>query len=198
ATLTAGTMLLLGQLGNDDAREACRRERETDPAAWIEHRSSVTDHAPALGAELDAWAERWVAARQSECSEPQPPRRAELGACLDAGANGLGRLVGWMGTADRATWQALQAHPGPRPLAGVIETLPDPTRCAAGTEPRATTQARAAWGHLLAARMGLTERDSEAAEREAVLAVEQAQVLGDPGLRVAAEHHRLLLDVRRG
>jgi serine/threonine protein kinase/tetratricopeptide (TPR) repeat protein len=197
AVLTACVMMLAG-LHHQGEVEACRKDRDALPAAWVARRASVEPKHHALGAELDAYAEQWRAGRLSACHEPDAARRAEIDACLDAGATGLGRLANELGTASTALWQDLRMHPGPRPLAGLVETLPDPTRCVTDLEPRATPQARETWELLLAARMSLASGDVAEGTRQAARALELARAQGDrPRLRVA-EYLQLLIDVRRG
>ncbi|MCX4247501.1 serine/threonine-protein kinase [Paraliomyxa miuraensis] len=196
AAATAMLMTVSGAI-QAEAVQACRQDRQGWPTAWVEHRTAIRTELPELGNQLDDWSTHWSSTRQSTCHEPEPERSSELDACLDAGATGLGHLVRWLGTADRSTWQALREHPGPSPLAGLVETLPDPIRCATGSEPRTTPAARAAWDHLLAARMELAAGHGPDAEREATLATEQARALGDRGLRAAAEHTLLLAGASR-
>jgi serine/threonine protein kinase len=196
AMLTACVMLLTGQL--DSEAESCRKAREALPVEWLAHRQVVEPRLPALGAELDAWAERWRDGRRAACSVPTPARRAEIDACLDASAGALGQLAREPAAASPAAWQQLHAHPGPRPLAGLVEVLPDPTRCVTGGEPRAEPAAREAWEQLVRARLALAGGDLVAAGRASARAVERSRELGDRARLVVAEYQQLLLDARRG
>jgi eukaryotic-like serine/threonine-protein kinase len=197
AVLTVCVMVLSG-LHHEGKIEACRDARDALPAEWVTYGPTVVAELPTLGTELGAYAERWRTSHQSVCHVPDAAQRTAIDACLDASAADLNQLASQLGTTNATTWQALRMHPGPRPLAGLVETLPDPARCVTDREPRAAPSARAAWDHLLAARWGLVQGDLDAAARHAALAVELSRVQGDRPRLVAAEYQQFLVDARRG
>ncbi len=192
-TATAAVAGMVALNGTDPIAE-CRKSRQVAPTGWYEHTEAIRARAPTVGVtdELETWAQGWQAARVQACHQSEPEARAELDACLDDGLAAFDKLTGWLATAERGAWRRLQDHPGPRPLAGLVDTLPQPGQCA--TEPVASTTIET-WEQLLAARVHHAEGDIDQARRRATQAVARARGLGDRSLTAAGEYQLLMLDL---
>ncbi|MEM9463439.1 MAG: serine/threonine-protein kinase [Myxococcota bacterium] len=197
AVLTAAVTAGLG-LGFDNAIERCRAERSSGPADWVEREPWITTQDRQLALSLARYAERWQESRQAACHVVEPEPRAKIEACLEQGAERLGELSDWLTGADRRVWTDLVEHPGPRPLVGLLATLPEPTRCLTDSEPRTGAEHRRAWRALLEARAAVGDGKPHWAAEQAERAAELARRVGDRPLWVAAEYQRLKIDTQRG
>ncbi|MCH9685934.1 MAG: serine/threonine protein kinase, partial [Deltaproteobacteria bacterium] len=178
-------------LTSTDAITQCRASRDAPPPVWSEHRTRIESQAPELAAELDQWADGWQAARMQVCHHTTAQLQATSDACLDEAQTSFGRLTKWLATAGTTTWADFHAHPGPRPLAGLLETMPDPSRCERNPTP---SNVVAVWERLLTARILQSQGAFEAARSNTEQVIDEARVLGHRGLLVAGQYQQLTLD----
>lgn len=195
--LTAGAMQVSSQ---SDARRIadCQQERTSDALVWDDGFVTIDNHHPAIGRELRAEADEWKAQSARTCGEAEPARREAIDACLGASREGLTDLVEWLAHADEGEWRHVVQRPGPRPLAGLVDTLPDPAACHGATDASEATPTLAAWQQVLTTQRLLARGRYDEAAAQSSNAIEEARRADARSIEIAAEYGRLVADRFRG
>ena len=195
SALAIGGVAAAVATGGPDALTQCRTARQAPPPSWPADRGVVAAELPVITGELDTWAAQWEDARVQACHEPDAPTRTAIDDCLDRSQARFGQLTTWLAGADEGVWSALITHPGPRPLAGLIDTLPDPGQC---VQTPLADDADAPWEHLLAMHVALRGSDLVTARSQAERTLRDARSTGNRRVAVAAKYGLQQLDALEG
>lgn len=175
----------------------CREARAELPERWASDLETIGERSPGIAGDLEAFTDGWQAQRARVCHEPQAVRRAAIDACLDASRGAYEQLSGWLVEADEVVWESVLGHRGPRPLAPLIDTLPEPSECVLRPEEAATEERIAAWELLLEARTLMAAGELDEAGAKADEAVDAGRTIGDRRVDVAGEYLGLVIDDQR-
>ncbi|MEM7156871.1 MAG: serine/threonine-protein kinase [Myxococcota bacterium] len=197
AALTAGVMQW--SIHDDSQRIVeCRDARSNEAQSWNEGLATVHQRHPALAGELQTKTEAWTEQSVRTCSEPEVARRESIDACLGASHDALTTLLDWLSAADAGQWQSIIDHPGPRPLAGLLDTLPDPAACHGASEQPEAAATLGVWQELLKTHQLLARGRYDEAAQLGSTAIEAAREADDRPMEIAAEYARLTADRLRG